>query len=678
MLIAGIDVGTQEETSAVFSQDVYGDFSLFSPSCLEIVMRPRVSVLMAVRNGGQTLAESLQSVLRQRFTDFELLVADDGSTDETLALLLQYAAQDHRIRIVSQPNMGLAKSLNRLLGLAGGEYVARQDADDIWLDEKLARQVEFLDAHPDVSLLGTRYHVIDSAGEIHAPTALMSLSGDRALRDALVLYNPFMHASVLMRREQLVACGGYDDTYDVAQDYELWLRLRRVGRLEILPDVLCLRRDAVGRRITGKSRRQRRNVLRAKLRHGVISDFRHVLQALKDACAALLPSAQSLFTLCALFSYCIVNRRKNRGRQPCRVLFCSLRADWGGGPEHLFRLLTHTPYFVRAYLACPQDAEPYSAEYCKLVGAENCMHLPHRRTSLRAFLRLLVFIARHDIALLHSHGKGAGLYTRLASLVTGVPCVHTFHGVHIGGYSPISRYCYILLERCLGMLSFRNIAVSETEARMIRVLRFSPPERLVLIENGVEIPREPARLGSCPPYSVVHISRFDLQKNTGFILKVAKALDAVGRLGEFRFILIGDGEDRKELEKKVAECGYAGNIVFTGFTREPHVHFSGALCYFSCSRWEGLPLALLEAQAAGLPVVASRVCGNVDAVHDGETGLLFDLDSAEGAAGQLITLAADGDFASRLGNRAQSQVRERFDVGKMAFETFEVLRAACR
>src|SRR5690606_37374672 len=124
---------------------------------------PRVTVLLAVHNGERYIQEAIDSILAQTFGDFELLIVNDGSTDATRDLVLSYS--DDRIRLVDNDhNIGLPKSLNRGLRLAKGRYIARLDADDISEPDRLAAQVSFLQANPDVAMVGSWYRKIDGEG----------------------------------------------------------------------------------------------------------------------------------------------------------------------------------------------------------------------------------------------------------------------------------------------------------------------------------------------------------------------------------------------------------------------------------------------------------------------------------------------------------------------------------
>jgi len=202
---------------------------------------PRVSIVMAVHDGAAHLRAAIESVLAQTMADFELIVIDDGSTDETPAIVHEYATRDRRIVAVrNAANIGLTKSLNRGLAMARGEFIARQDADDTSLPGRLAAQVAFLDAHPEVGLVGTAYHVIDEQGNRRA-THRTPVS-DTEIRWEMLFHNAFCHTSVMFRRSLLRVERGYDETFPVCQDYEFWSRLLRHTVAANLPAPLVERR----------------------------------------------------------------------------------------------------------------------------------------------------------------------------------------------------------------------------------------------------------------------------------------------------------------------------------------------------------------------------------------------------------------------------------------------------
>jgi glycosyltransferase involved in cell wall biosynthesis len=179
---------------------------------------------MAVHNGEQHLRASIESILRQTFRDFELVIVDDGSTDGTAAILDAY--EDDRIVLHrSSSNVGLTASLNRGLEQAQGRYVARQDDDDISEPDRLERQVSFLEANGKVALLAGAYRRIDGEGTV---TATRTVPTDTAaIRWRLLFLNAFTSSSVVFRRDVVTRLGGYDEDFPFAQDYDLWSRIAR-------------------------------------------------------------------------------------------------------------------------------------------------------------------------------------------------------------------------------------------------------------------------------------------------------------------------------------------------------------------------------------------------------------------------------------------------------------------
>jgi glycosyltransferase involved in cell wall biosynthesis len=199
--------------------------------------QPRVSVLMAVYNGERYLKPALESILAQSFEDFEFIIVDDGSTDRSPALLQQCAARDARIRLIWVPHTGLTRSLNQGLAIATGEFVARMDADDIARPQRFARQVEFLTTHPDVALVGCGYDLIDEKDRILE--TVVPVAEDRAIQDRhLRGLTTICHPCVMARRQSLSSIGGYDESYPVAQDLDLYLRIGETGKVANLPAIL--------------------------------------------------------------------------------------------------------------------------------------------------------------------------------------------------------------------------------------------------------------------------------------------------------------------------------------------------------------------------------------------------------------------------------------------------------
>ena len=202
---------------------------------------PRVSVVMAVKNGATYIESAVSSITAQAFRDFEFIIIDDGSTDSTVEYLRSIS--DPRITIIwNGKNQGLTKSLNMGIDIASGEYIARIDADDISYPLRLSKQVTFLDTHPEVGLLGTYCNVIDEKGCIKNNGGNLCTSNSNISR-MLLVDNYFAHCSVMFRREVFLDIGGYNDAYRYAQDYELWTRIALRTEVAKLPEWLVAWRE---------------------------------------------------------------------------------------------------------------------------------------------------------------------------------------------------------------------------------------------------------------------------------------------------------------------------------------------------------------------------------------------------------------------------------------------------
>jgi glycosyltransferase involved in cell wall biosynthesis len=223
---------------------------------------PRLSVVMSVFNGEKFLQESIESVLRQTYKDFEFIIINDGSLDASREIIESY--RDSRIVFIQQKNMGLTKSLNRGIAIARGEFIARQDADDISIIDRFEKQVRFLEENPAYALVGTWADIIDDAGVVSG--SIEHEKGHYNIVARLAFANQFVHGSTMFRSSHVKAACGYDEKMILAQDYDLWVRLCLKHRAANLPDHLYRWRQNRGGLSVTRGRLQRRSTwaVRAK------------------------------------------------------------------------------------------------------------------------------------------------------------------------------------------------------------------------------------------------------------------------------------------------------------------------------------------------------------------------------------------------------------------------------
>jgi len=215
---------------------------------------PPISVVMPVNNGQAFLDEAVCSIRAQTFQDFELIVVDDGSRDATPEILRHHAVVDRRIRIVTQSQAGVVAALNNGIAASGGPYLARMDADDVTKPDRLARQLDILARHPNVAAIGSGYDVIDRAGRVRRQVTMPI--DPEVIRTTLDRTNCMAHSTVLMRRDAVIAAGGYRGAFRHCEDYDLWLRLVEHHDLLNVDEPLLLYREHPGQ-LTWRNLEQR-------------------------------------------------------------------------------------------------------------------------------------------------------------------------------------------------------------------------------------------------------------------------------------------------------------------------------------------------------------------------------------------------------------------------------------
>ncbi|MFH7004525.1 glycosyltransferase family 2 protein [Flavobacterium bizetiae] len=199
---------------------------------------PLVTVILPCYNAALYVEEAVRSIMYQTYSNLEILLIDDCSTDGTSAILLSLEKEDKRIRIIrNEQNLRLVKTLNKGIDEAKGEFIARMDADDISLPERIEKQVEFMLLHPEVDLCGTNYSIIDGRGNKIQDSVTIPLTS-KEIAVALLFTCPIGHPTVLFKKEKIQSIGKYDEQMINIEDYELWLRVSSSGLIVNLPESL--------------------------------------------------------------------------------------------------------------------------------------------------------------------------------------------------------------------------------------------------------------------------------------------------------------------------------------------------------------------------------------------------------------------------------------------------------
>ena len=207
---------------------------------------PRVSIIMPAYNASDFIREAVDSILAQTFRDFELIILNDGSTDDTQTIVESY--DDERIRLVNKVNSGVASTLNEGLKLAKGEFIWRHDADDISLPQKLERQIQFMEEHPEFDLCATQVAFMTERGKVawdkrQPKTAWFQEQPFREVFfEDFSPYSPVTHGTTLFRTELLAITPEYREAFITSEDIDMWLRFLGHARLAVLSDCISLHR----------------------------------------------------------------------------------------------------------------------------------------------------------------------------------------------------------------------------------------------------------------------------------------------------------------------------------------------------------------------------------------------------------------------------------------------------
>lgn len=343
-----------------------------------------------------------------------------------------------------------------------------------------------------------------------------------------------------------------------------------------------------------------------------------------------------------------------------KILLLSLRADHGGGPKHVDLLINNLSSDMEIFLACPKD-KPYYNMWGESKKVKDIFALLYRKFSVKKLLGLNKFIKDNDIEIVHSHGKGAGIYSRILKILNPrLKIVHTLHGVHIGEYGFFKKSAYIFLERFLTLFTDKFINVSKSENSLCLKLKLFKKSKSEVVYNGIKAllkdDNAKIKFNLSGKRVVTTISRFDYQKNMSLAYEIAQNFKDNP---DIVFLWLGDGDDRVKFESMAQKDG--ANIIFTGFTDEVPAYLSATDIYLSTSRWEGLPYALIEAQSLGIPIVATNVVGNNEVVENGKSGFLFE--SARQACRDIEILLNDEQIYGKMQSEALLNFKDKFDIG---------------
>ena len=349
-------------------------------------------------------------------------------------------------------------------------------------------------------------------------------------------------------------------------------------------------------------------------------------------------------------------------RPKTKILLISASAKTGGGPSHIFLLKKILKDEFDFYLAMPRFST-ISEEFDK----KKYLEIAERKIFPIDILRLVLFSKNNSIDIIHAHGKGAGLIARIIKIFLNKPLIYTFHGIHTHCLNRLKKYFYILYENLTGWLDDEKVFVSLSEKMQGINMKIFIRKNNRIINNSTEnkIPlnvnysKNNFKIGiNNQKKNIISICRLVDQKNIFEIFEIAKKLQI------YNFIILGDGY-LLDKAKIYINSNNIQNVYLFGKKKDVFKYLYESDLFLSTSLYEGHPISILEAMSIGLPIVASKVTGNIDTIRNEFSGLFYRLGDINQAINKIERIMYDSDLKSKISFNAFSSHRKLFTTNKM-------------
>ena len=567
--------------------------------------KPVVSVLMPVFNGEKYLAEAIESILNQSFTDFEFLIINDGSTDGTDEILAEYVGQDKRIKIIhNEKNIGIAASRNRCNELVQGEYIAQMDADDVSLPERLAVQVAYLQEHLEVTAVFSKILLFPGKGTLrYWNDDQENVTSDqirRTLPRTCCVANP-----TLLIRAHVLKKYQYDEGQVLSADWALWLRLISDDHRLAKVDRELLRYRIHDASVTQKSFRN--DGLRRKIyacrnhfleKQAASGKWEEVEQQAFHHHVAFLLKHFGLAEMLTLYPHCF---RLSVPEETACELVINFRKINEGGVERVITTWANE-FTKRGYVVTLlTDEEPAGNDY-PLTPTVRRVTIPRNDEYLENFHTFAeanianTYIINDDYTEL--------CYKKMLLLkILGKRVIVANHGVwHVPAHPDTrwqeawkSRPAVFDLMDAVVCLSLADKAYWNW-AGLKNVLYIPNPLPFETLADQRAILEQPL---------IVWVGRFGEEKQPELMIELFEQIKQ--RVPDATLCMLGDGVLLERCKEKAAELGIAGAISFPGFVGDVQRYLRQASVHCITSRYEGFPMSWLEAKAFGVPTVLFRL-----------------------------------------------------------------------
>lgn len=667
----------------------------------------KISLVLATANRTAEPERFLAALTAQTHRDFDLVVVDQNADDRMARLLEPHRDRYPLVHLHSQP--GASRARNAGLQHATGEIVGFPD-DDCWYAPDLIEGVaRFFETHQEWDGL-----VVRSADERGATSMIKGASGEVRVTRHNVGWLAVTYA-LFVRRRFIQQAGGFDpnlgpgagtpwgageDTDYVLRGLAAGMRLLYTPTLAVHhnPSVQVYDRQAKARalaygRATGYVMHKHRFPFQYVLRRSWAGPTARMMLALLR-----FRTDEAVYHWAELSGrvwgwlrpgevFRVANGPDQEAQSPqarFRVLHVITLSDWGGAQAHVLALARGFRHLYDVTVACGPGGPLVARlreEGIRVVEIPGLTRTPNPLADLATLVRLSRWMRRERFALVHCHSTKAGLLGRVAARAAGIPAVlFTAHGWPFAGswWSPIVRSFLALAERMAARFTTTIICVSHHDREAALRAGIGPSWRLKVIPNGiapgpwmVDAPSEEGGRGTGEQCTAVMVGRLHEPKDP---ITLVNAWARVG--ASRRLLLVGDGPMRPGVEALILKQGLEGRVAVLGARDDVPVLLRSVDVFVLSSRWEGMPLAVIEAMMSGLPVVATDVGGVSEAVVDGETGFLVPPGNSDALAVALDRLLADPALRRRMGDAGRRRALEHFTEESMLTDTAAVYERA--
>ena len=345
-----------------------------------------------------------------------------------------------------------------------------------------------------------------------------------------------------------------------------------------------------------------------------------------------------------------------------KILLISASGKTGGGPSHIFLLKELLKDEFDFYLAMPS-----SNSKSKILNNKKYLDISERKISFRDIIRIIIFARKNSIDIIHAHGKGAGLIARIIKIFLHKPLIYTFHGVHAICLSRLKKFLYIFYENITGWIDDEKVFVSFSERMQTKLFKIFIGKNNCIINNAtkemlpIKFNSEKYNLNigiKNNKRNIISICRLVDQKNIFEIFKIAKNFEI------YNFIVLGDGYLFKKA-KIYLKNNNIKNVYLLGNCIDIFKYLYESELFLSTSLYEGHPISILEAMSIGLPIVASKVTGNIDTIKSGFSGYLYRLGDINQASYFIEKIMKNNNLKLNFSRNSFSTHRKLFTTDKM-------------